>query len=84
MNQAVDAVLSGHMGYMAASNRFKVPSSTLERYVQKRRRNAEAIVDKTSGKYHTVFTSEQEMELVTYLNWLGLSICSKVKKIRCN
>ncbi|KAJ3658355.1 hypothetical protein Zmor_010098 [Zophobas morio] len=65
MNQAVDAVISGQMGYMMASNRFNVPSSTLERYVQKRRKNPGA--DKTSGKYHTVFTAEQELELVAYL-----------------
>lgn len=67
MNQAIDAVVRGEMGYVVASNRFDAPSSTLERYVQKRRKNPEAVVDKTSGKYHTVFTAEQEMELVTYL-----------------
>ncbi|KAK4871580.1 hypothetical protein RN001_015704 [Aquatica leii] len=67
MNQAVDAVVSREMGYVAASNRFEVPSSTLERYVKKRQQNPEAVVDKTSGKYHIVFTAEQEIELVTYL-----------------
>ncbi|KAK4878836.1 hypothetical protein RN001_011342 [Aquatica leii] len=67
MNQVVDAVVSGEMGYVAASNRFEVLSSALERYVKKRRQNPEAVVDKTSSKYHTVFTAEQEIELVTYL-----------------
>lgn len=39
----------------------------LKKDVQKRGKNPATGVDKTSGKYHTVFTAEQKIELVTCL-----------------
>ncbi|KAL1516483.1 hypothetical protein ABEB36_000392 [Hypothenemus hampei] len=67
MEMAVEAILKGEMGYKKASTTFRVPSSTLERYVKKKRENAESVIDKTIGKFKSTFTVQQEKELVSYL-----------------
>lgn len=67
MNNAVQAVISGQFGCFKASNQFDVPLSTLERYVKNRKENPDYKIDKTAGKFKTVFTEEHELELVNYL-----------------
>ncbi|XP_069698806.1 uncharacterized protein [Periplaneta americana] len=67
MEEAVDSVISGKMGYKKASEQFNVPSTTLERYVKKKKENPMATVDKTLGKFQCVFNTEQELELAQYL-----------------
>jgi hypothetical protein len=67
MEKAVQTVISGEMGFLRASNQFNVPKSTLERYVNKRKKTDDHIVDKTAGKFKNVFSTEQELELVEYL-----------------
>lgn len=39
MNNAIQAVVSGQMGYLRASKQFSVPQTTLERYVKKKMLN---------------------------------------------
>ncbi|KAJ8966145.1 hypothetical protein NQ317_011510 [Molorchus minor] len=83
MDQAIDAVISGAMGYKKASIQFQLPQTTLERYVKKRKDDPNYVIDKTSGKYQCVFTKEQELELVTYLKdmkrdfWFNCQITTK-------
>ncbi|KAJ8943765.1 hypothetical protein NQ318_011977 [Aromia moschata] len=67
MEQAVDAVISGIMSCRQAPIQFQLPQTTLERYVKKRKDDPNSVVDKTAGKYHCVFTKDQELELATYL-----------------
>lgn len=67
MSNAVEAVISGQLGYLKASVQFNVPQTTLERYVKKKRENPEHCINKTAGKFQAVFTQEQEHELVNYL-----------------
>ncbi|CAH2011606.1 unnamed protein product [Acanthoscelides obtectus] len=67
MERAVAAVVSGAMGCKKASIQFQLPQTTLERYVKKRRTDPNSVIDKTAGKYHCVFTQDQEVELVVYL-----------------
>ena len=68
MERAVNPVIKKEMGYKKASKYFNVPSTIVERYVKKKRENPDSIlVDKTVGKFHCVFTPEQELELVNYL-----------------
>ncbi|XP_065174331.1 uncharacterized protein [Atheta coriaria] len=67
MELAVQAVVNGQMGYKKASVYYKVPSSTLERYVKKKKNNEQSFVEKTAGKYKLVFSASQEAELVNYL-----------------
>ncbi|KAJ8956440.1 hypothetical protein NQ318_010753, partial [Aromia moschata] len=67
MEQAVDAVINGIMSCRKASIQFQLPQTTLERYVKKRKDGPNFVVDKTTGKYHCVFTKDQELELATYL-----------------
>lgn len=61
MQQAVIAAVSGELGY------FAVPQTTLERHVKKQQDNAGYSVSKVLGAKMTVFTPEQEVELVNYL-----------------
>ncbi|CAH2003007.1 unnamed protein product [Acanthoscelides obtectus] len=67
MERAVAAVVRGVMGCKKASVQFQLPQTTLERYVKKRRTGPNSVIDKTAGKYHCVFTQDQEVELVVYL-----------------
>lgn len=68
MNAAVDAVVTGQMGYSRAAEQHGVPQTTLERYVRKKRNDQQNfVVDKSAGKFRCVFLEEQEIELVNYL-----------------
>jgi hypothetical protein len=71
MQQAVNAVISGEMGYRRASVAFGVPQTTLERHVKKQRDNIsngmDGVVSKVLGSKKAVFTVQQEEELVEYL-----------------
>ncbi|XP_030757332.1 uncharacterized protein LOC115883165 [Sitophilus oryzae] len=68
MNAAVDVVVSGQMGYRRAAEQHGVPQTTLERYVAKKRKDQQNfVVDKSVGKFRSVFSQEQEIELVDYL-----------------
>lgn len=67
MERAVEAVIKREMGYKKASTIFCVPSSTLERYVKKKREKENSVIDKTVGKFQPVFTAEQESEIVSQL-----------------
>ena len=66
---AINAVLSGTMGYLKASKSYNVPQSTLEDRVKKARQEAslEEASKKGMGRYKTVFSDEQENELVEYI-----------------
>lgn len=67
MQQAVNAVINGEMGYYRSSVTFGVPQTTLERHVKKQRDNASYRVSKVLGSKKPVFGYEQEKELVAYL-----------------
>lgn len=85
MQRAVEAVVSGEMGYHRASISFAVPQTTLERHVKRQRDNAGYSVSKVLGSKRPVFTPQQEEELVGYLKQMearlfGLTIteCRKL------
>lgn len=67
MQEAVSAVINGSMGYKKAATQFQVPQTTLERYVKKKRTNADYVITKSMGNFTCVFNEEQEAELVAYL-----------------
>lgn len=67
MQRAVEAVVSGKMGYHRASISFAVPQTTLERHVKRQRDNAGYSISKVLGSKRPVFTPQQEEELVGYL-----------------
>lgn len=68
MNEAVLSVVSGRIGFKKAAQQFGVPQTTLERYVQKKKKNEKDFkIDKTEGKFKSVFSTEQELELEKYL-----------------
>jgi len=67
MQRAVEAVVSGEMGYHRASISFAVPQTTLERHVKRQRDNAGYPISKVLGSKRPVFTPQQEEELVGYL-----------------
>lgn len=55
MSEAIEVVISGEMGFLKAARQFNVPKSSLERYVNKKKKNPEYKVDKTDGKFKNVF-----------------------------
>lgn len=55
------------MGYKKAAVQFKVPQTTLERHVKKKRDTPEYSVKKSMGRFTCVFSEVQEAELVDYL-----------------
>ncbi|XP_049779237.1 uncharacterized protein LOC126176141 [Schistocerca cancellata] len=67
MEDAVNAVIEGHMGSFSAARQFSVPQATTERHVAKKRANPGYTVVKRLGPITSVFTSEQEAELKDYL-----------------
>lgn len=84
MQRAVEAVVAGEMGYRKASDTFSVPSSTLERYVKKKRENSSSLIDKTAGKFQPVFTAEQESEIASYLIDMQRRLFGvTIKELRC-
>lgn len=58
--QAVNAVVSGEMGYYRASISFAFPQTALERHVKKQRNNVAYSVTNVLGSKRPVFTPEQK------------------------
>jgi hypothetical protein len=70
MAEAVRAFLDGQMGFQKAGNAHGVAKSTLERKVRKARANnldPAAAAVKTLGRFRTVFSHEQESNLVQHV-----------------
>lgn len=67
MQEAVEAVVNGSMGYYKAARQFDVPQTTLERHVAKKRSQPDYSVKKVLGPIQCVFNEKQEDELVSYL-----------------
>lgn len=68
--KAIEACLTGQFGYKRAATEFKVPRSTLRNRVKKAKGNgcnATQAAQIGMGRYNTVFTTDQEQELVSYL-----------------
>lgn len=65
MRRAVDAVISKEMGYLAASQRFKVPRSTLFRYCANKKKTGIFKKEKLGRK--PVLTENLEKKLVEHL-----------------
>ncbi|XP_065684444.1 uncharacterized protein LOC136096852 [Hydra vulgaris] len=69
MQQAVLSVINGEHGYKKAAAMYGVPQTTLERRVAKFKKNPdiEDACKKTLGAFRTIFTLEEEAELVQYV-----------------
>lgn len=70
MAGAIREVLDGTMGFQKAAKSYGVPKSTLERKVKKVKVNnysPQAAAAKKLGRYETVFTLDQEKELVKHV-----------------
>lgn len=67
MELAVEAVIGKEMGISKASNHFQVPHTTLQDYVARKKTDAGFVVEKRLGRFKTVFSQQQEDELVSYL-----------------
>lgn len=70
MENAIEAVYSGSMGYLKASRSFGVPQTTLERKVKEKRTTNDQTkfqVVKSLGPRTTTFTEDEEKQLVSYL-----------------
>lgn len=71
MELAISEVISGKCGYLKASQMFNVPQSTLEDRVRKARRQnltpSDASTKVSMGRYSSVFSQEQEQELVDHI-----------------
>ncbi|KAG5879005.1 hypothetical protein JTB14_000848 [Gonioctena quinquepunctata] len=84
MNRAIQAVNSGEMGWLKASQIYGVPQATLRRRAQNKNKQIKG-TDKGSGRYVTTFSLEQERELVEYLLHLESmvfgSTCDDVRKL---
>uniref|UniRef100_A0A8D8X868 HTH psq-type domain-containing protein n=1 Tax=Cacopsylla melanoneura TaxID=428564 RepID=A0A8D8X868_9HEMI len=66
MERAIEAVTSGRMGMKTAATSFQVPRTTLRRRVANKNLRATGN-KKTLGRFQTVFTAEQEQELVDHI-----------------
>ena len=68
MREAVQTVCNGTMGYKKAAQQFKVPQTTLERYVAKAKKDVGFTFKIAQlGSVRNVFTEAQEMEIVKYV-----------------
>ncbi|KAF2878733.1 hypothetical protein ILUMI_27449 [Ignelater luminosus] len=70
MANAIEACVTGRMGYQKAASQFNVPRSTLRDRVKVAIATGNNVLDvakKGMGRFKTVFTKEQEEELVSYL-----------------
>lgn len=70
MQLAISEVMSGSMGYYKAAKLFNVPQSTLEDRVRKAKKENLSIIKasaKGMGNITTVFSKEQEQELVDHI-----------------
>lgn len=78
MQQAIRAVRDEGMGYATAAKNFNVPRNTLKRRVL--HKNVDAVEDKKIlGKFRSVFSCEQERELLNHIlelekRFFGVSI----------
>lgn len=66
MQNAMDALVKGEMGFLKASQTFKIPKATLFRRFREKNK-VRNLVDKGFGNYQTVFSKTQEEELVKYV-----------------
>ena len=66
MEQAINDIRSGRLGYLAASKEYDVPKSTLERRVKDKNKRATGST-KGLGNFETVFPKPLEEELVNYI-----------------
>lgn len=71
MQAAINALANKEMGAPKTAKKFRVPQTTLERRFKVFRENAETSVAEASAKslgaFKTVFNTEQEQELVSYI-----------------
>lgn len=67
MAKAVQAVVSGKMGYKLAARTFHIPRSTLQRRASKIRYQQPDDPKTLMGHYRRVFTDSQEKDLVGYI-----------------
>ncbi|XP_059049832.1 uncharacterized protein LOC131844870 [Achroia grisella] len=67
MAKAVQAVVSGKMGYKLAARTFHIPRSTLQRRASKIRYQQPDDTKPLMGHYRRVFTDSQERDLVGYI-----------------
>lgn len=70
MSNAVDSILNGQMGYRRAAQSYGVPQTTLERRIKEFRTLDDDIprqIKKPLGPKTTVFSNEEELQLVAYL-----------------
>lgn len=71
MKSAIKEVINGRMGYFKAANQFQVPQTTLERKVKKIKSESKEVesfdVNCRLGPYKTVFSPEEEEQLVNYI-----------------
>lgn len=70
MVSAIKEVMEGRSGCKRASDTFGVPKSTLEEKVKKARSNnltPELAAEKRLGRFRTIFSNEQELELVNHI-----------------
>lgn len=69
MKNAVETVLNGKLGYRRAAQSYGIPQTTLERRVRECREldGAPCQMKRPLGPKTTVFSEEEEMQLVAYL-----------------
>lgn len=64
---AVAAVVKKEMGLRKASAQFNVPKTTMQKAVQHKLKEDSFKIDKSRGKFQSVFSKDQENEPVNYL-----------------
>ncbi|GLV33573.1 hypothetical protein CBL_21222, partial [Carabus blaptoides fortunei] len=79
MQQAIEAIVAGNMRYREAGVHYGIPKTTLERKVTKfKKATAEATtfppVKCSLGPKTTIFSNEQEMNLLSYLKLMAASL----------
>lgn len=67
MDKAVKTVINKSMGCKNAAMQFNVSQTTLERYVKKRIKASDSVLQKKIGRFSCIFNGDQEAELVQYL-----------------
>lgn len=66
MKRAIQSVRNGDMGYERAAKSYKVPLATLHRRCKSNKEIRDA-AKKSLGRFKTIFTNEQEKDLVSYV-----------------
>ncbi|KAK9885149.1 hypothetical protein WA026_010660 [Henosepilachna vigintioctopunctata] len=67
MKTAIDKVLSKEMSYKKAASKYRVPQTTLERYVKKIKEDGEGTIGVSLGPKKPLFTTKEKDEIVAYL-----------------